>query len=381
MTQPLRILMLNYEYPPLGGGAGNATYYLLREFAAFEDLHITLVTSSTHEERTEHPYENTTIHFLNIEKKGNLHYQTNRDLLAYSWKAWRFCRKLYREEAFDLVFAFFGIPCGVIAYLLGAPYIVSLRGSDVPGHNARFKLLDRVVFRIISRMVWKKAEHVTALSKDLRELAYKTSSQQEIQVIHNGISCEEFHPPDTAREESYTLVFVGRLIKQKGITYLLQAMAQLRGAYPSLRAYIVGDGPLRDELSAEAGALGIGGQVSFEGFVPHEELLAYYQKAHVFVLPSLNEALGNATHEALASGLPIITTNTGAAELVDGNGIVVPKEDASAIAQALERLLQDKALREQMAKQSRALAETMSWRKTAEAYYDLFHAYRRPVQQ
>ena len=377
MTHPLRILMLNYEYPPLGGGAGNATYYLMREFAAFEDLHITLVTSSTHEERTEHPYENTTIHFLDIGKKGNLHYQTNRDLLAYSWKAWRFCRTLHREQKFDLTFAFFGIPCGVIAYLLGVPYIISLQGSDVPGYSSRFKLLDRLAFRNVSRIVWKKAGHVTTLSKDLRELAHKTSPKQEIRVIHNGISCEEFRPGETVRDGNDTLLFVGRLIERKGISYLLQAMAKLRETCPNLHAYIVGDGPLREELRAEADALGIGSQVSLEGFVPHGELLEYYQKADVFVLPSLNEALGHVTHEALASGLPIVTTNTGAAELVDGNGIVVPREDAGAIAEALERLLHDKALREQMAKQSRALAENMSWRTIAEAYYDLFSMYRR----
>ncbi|MFO7774377.1 MAG: glycosyltransferase, partial [Candidatus Hydrogenedentota bacterium] len=312
MTQLFRILMLNYEYPPLGGGAGNATYYLLREFAAFDDLDITLVTSSTQEARTEHPYKNTTIHFLDIGKKGNLHYQTQRDLLSYSWKAWRFCRTLSKEKTFDLIFAFFGIPCGVIAYLLGTPYIISLQGSDVPGYSSRFKLLDRMAFRIVSRIVWKKAGHVTALSNDLRELANRTAPQKEIQVIHNGISCEEFRPNETAHEAGYNLLFVGRLIERKGVSYLLRAMAKLRDTHPQLHAYIVGDGPLRDDLRAEANALGIGGQVSLEGYVPHGDLLTYYQKAHVFVLPSLNEALGHVTHEALASGLPIVTTNTGA---------------------------------------------------------------------
>ncbi len=381
MTRPLRILMLNYEYPPLGGGAGNAAQYLLREFAHFGDLDITLVTSSTDEQRTETPHGNITIHFLDIGKKGNLHYQTNRDLLIYSWKAWRFCRTLCKEHAFDLILAFFGIPCGVIAYLLGKPYIISLRGSDVPGYNSRFKLLDHVVFRTISRIVWKKADHVTALSKDLRELARRTSPQREISVIYNGISCEEFHPNGAMQQdgESYNLLFVGRLIERKGVSYLLRAMAKVRDSHPRLHVYIVGDGPLRDRLRAEADALGIGARVSIEGSVPHSELLDYYQKAHIFVLPSLNEALGNVTHEAIASGLPIITTDTGAAELVDGNGIVVPREDADAIARAIERLLHDESLRGQMAKQSRILAENMRWRTTAEAYYRLFSMYRRPA--
>src|SRR3989344_4881417 len=133
-----RVLVLNYEFPPLGGGAGNATYYLLKEFAKYPDLEIDLVTSSVDTFRVEKFAGNITIHFLNIGKRGNLHYQTNQKLLMYSWKSYWYSKKLMEEKEYDLCHAFFGIPCGYVAMMLRLPYIVSLRGSDVPFYNKRF---------------------------------------------------------------------------------------------------------------------------------------------------------------------------------------------------------------------------------------------------
>ena len=73
--------MLNYEFPPLGGGAGNATYYLLKEFSKYDDIEIDFVTSSIDEFKEEKFSKNITIYYLDIGKKGNLHYQSNKNLL------------------------------------------------------------------------------------------------------------------------------------------------------------------------------------------------------------------------------------------------------------------------------------------------------------
>lgn len=145
MNKKINILFLNYEYPPLGGGAGNATWYLLKEYEKMPDLQVTLVTSSTGSFRMERPSDNVTIYYLDIGKRGSLHYQSSKDLLKYSWKAWLFCRRYLKGNHIDLIHAFFGIPCGLIALLLGKPYIVSLRGSDVPFYNNRFHWLDKLI--------------------------------------------------------------------------------------------------------------------------------------------------------------------------------------------------------------------------------------------
>lgn len=369
-----RILFLNYEFPPLGGGAGNATSYLLREFSKMPDLEVELVTSSTGGFRIEDKYPNVRIHYLDIGKDGSLHYQSMRDLLTYSFKAYAYAKRLSRKKDFDLCHAFFGIPCGFIAMKLGLPYIVSLRGSDVPFYNRRFLFLDRLLLQRISREVWKKAFRVVALSDDLKRLALKTDPEQEISVIYNGIDSDEFQIDDAAREKekNVNILFVGRLIERKGLEYLLEAFADIAKDRPEARLVIAGDGPLREKSEEFVRSRSLREKVRFLGIVSHDRIKEVYQRSHIFVLPSLNEALGNVTQEALATGLPIVTTDTGAAEIIEGNGIVIEKRSSVAIRKALEKLLDDPELRKRMSAESRRLAEGMDWKSIAEKYRAIY---------
>jgi uncharacterized membrane protein len=196
----MRILILNYEFPPLGGGAGNATYYLLKEFSKPEhkNLGIDLITSSVNKFKIEKFSDNIKIHYLNIGKKGNLHYQSTKDLLSYSWKVYIYSKKIMKKGHFDLIHTFFGIPCGHLAMMLKyeykIPYIVSLRGSDVPFYNKRFYWLDKFVFKRLSKEIWKNSKAVITNSKGLKNLALKASPNQKIDVIYNGVDIKEFKP-------------------------------------------------------------------------------------------------------------------------------------------------------------------------------------------
>ncbi len=372
----MKILFLNYEYPPLGGGAGNATFYLLREFSKMPDLEIALVTSSVDNQyHLEKAGENIEIHRLPIGKRNlNMHFQTNRELLVYSWKAFWFSRKLIRKQKFDLALAFFGIPCGYIAKKLGLPYIVSLRGSDVPFYNKRFNLLDKIFFRRLSRHIWKEAQSVVALSHDLVNLAKKSAPNQKISVIYNGINTQEFYPdPETlAGEKTFNILFVGRLIERKGAIYLFDAFRNISKEYAYLRLLIAGDGPMREKYEKFSRDNHLEEKISFLGAVDHNKIADLYRRSHVFVLPSLNEALGNVTQEALASGLPVITTGTGAAELMRDNGFIVKKESTEDIQNCLRKIITNKELRENMSRKSRQLAETMGWSDATRRYAEVF---------
>ncbi len=371
----MRILILNYEYPPLGGGAGNAVFYLLQEFSQIPDLRVDLVTSSADKKyHLEKIGENIRIHKLPIEKNiSKMHFQTSRDLLVYSWKAYWFSRKLIREEKFDSALAFFGIPCGYIAKKLGLPYIVSLRGSDVPFYNERFNFLDKLFFRRMSKRIWEGAEKVVALSNDLSNLAKKTSSDQEIIIIRNGINTQEFCPNEETlkKEETFNILFVGRLIERKGAIYALSAFRDLSKKYPNARLLIVGEGPMKDEYEKFVRKNNLSEKVVFLGIVNHCEIAKIYQKSHVFILPSLSEALGNVTQEALASGLPIITTDTGASELMSENGFIIRKKNSQDIYDSLEKIISDENLRQEMSGKSRKLAEEMSWSENAKKYFEI----------
>lgn len=363
MSKSVNVLFLNYEYPPLGGGAANATKYLLKEYGKRDDVKVHLITSSTDGYRRENPYPNVTIDYLDIGKDGNIHYQSQKDLLTYSWKALKHAKRLMKEREFDLVHAFFGIPCGFVAQRLGLPYIVSLRGSDVPFYNPRFEKLDRFVFSHFSRDIWKKSLATVANSQGLKDLALETSPGQEIGVIYNGIDVDEFIPEYRGPHSPLRILGVGRLIPRKGFDILLEAARDL-----AVGITLVGDGPELGNLEELAKGL----NVTFTGAISHDEIVSKYQSHDVFVLPSANEGMSNTVLEAMATGLPVITTNTGGtAELIDGNGFVIER-DVHSLRETLEKVLQKPDILKAMSIRSRELAQAMSWREVADEYVKLY---------
>jgi len=359
-----KILILNYEFPPLGGGAGNATYYLLKEFSKDPEININLITSSVDEFRVEKFSENITIHFLDIGKKGNLHYQSNLNLLVYAWKAYWYSKKLIKKEKFNLCHAFFGIPCGYVAMKLGLPYMVSLRGSDVPFYNKRFYYLDKLIFKKLSIKIWRKAKKVIANSKKLKELALSSALKQQIEVIANGIDVNEFKPLSYKKIEfPIKLISTGRLIERKGYKYLIEAISNMK----EVELALVGNGNIRSELenlSKEKNS-----NVIFLGSRGHNEIVNLLQKADIFILPSLNEGMSNSILEAMACGLPIITTDTGGSEeLIKGNGCIIPKASSSELKKVIWGYINDVNSIHTQSLISRELALDMSWKNVAELY-------------
>jgi glycosyltransferase involved in cell wall biosynthesis len=372
MSAVKRILMLNCEFPPIGGGAANATYHLLREFADFTDLRVDLVTSgASNETSCERFGPGIRIFKLNV-KKRSLHFWRPGEIARWTWKAYCLARRLIRANSYHLCHCWFGWPSGIVGLLLRRhlPSLVALRGTDVPGYNERLQVLDRVVFNRISSAVWRRAAAVTANSENLRRLALKTCADRAIEVVYNGVDVNG--PPPPRNGSTCTVLFVGRLIKRKGVRYLVQALSRFHDGAGRYRLIVAGDGPERGNLEQLCCDLGVESAVTFAGAVDREQLVRLYDRAHVLVLPSLEESLANAVLEAMAAGLPIITTDTGAAELLDGNGFVVEREDPGALAAAIRRYALNPALVGRHGARSYALARTLSWRRMAEAYHALY---------
>ncbi|WP_265112393.1 glycosyltransferase family 4 protein [Halosolutus halophilus] len=364
--------MLNYEFPPLGGGAANANRYLLDEYAGRDDLEVDLVTSSSDGYREESFAENVTLYRLDVHK-DEIHYWTQTEIVRYSWKGYRKAHELMAESDYDLVHAWFGVPSGVVARMLGLPYIVALRGSDVPGYNERFSW-QYVVLKPLVRKVWRDAEAVVANSAGLRQLA-RVTADIPIEVIPNGVAVDEFNPVYHDRDRLQVLC-VSRLIERKGIRFLVEAVAEL-----DVELTVVGEGGREAVLKSRARQLGIEDKVTFIGYVPHDEIHSYYEHADVFVLPSFNEGMSNTVLEAMAAGLPIVTTDTGGtAELIEDNGYVVPAGHAESIAEVLSEYSRNHDKIRRHGQNSRAIAETMSWTQVAEQYRDAYESVSVPTR-
>ncbi|KKP84928.1 MAG: Glycosyltransferase [Candidatus Moranbacteria bacterium GW2011_GWF2_35_54] len=372
----MKILFFNYEYPPLGGGAANATFCILREFSKITDLEVDLITSSINEKYSvEKIGGNITIYKVPIGKNSNnLHFQSQKDLIVYAWRALILANKLIKKNKYDLTHSFFTVPCGAIS--LKIPFVISLRGSDVPGYSERFKFIYTILKPLI-KLIWKKSSTVVSNSRGLRDLALETNKHQKVDIIFNGIDLDDFCPNESLRAKDRFIITIGatRITARKGTNYLVEALGILAPKYPNLLLRILGDGDEKNNLIDLTKKMKLENFVQFLGRIPREETAPYYQEASLFVLPSLNEGMSNAMLEALASGLPILATQTGGTEelVEDGiNGFVIKMKDPKDLADKIEMILKDDGLRVQMGLASRKKAQEMSWKNVAQKYFELY---------
>jgi len=368
----MRILIINSEYPPIGGGAGNASANLASELIALGQ-EVTVLTA--HFEGLPLDTQQDGLRVLRvkslrkyIDRSGAM--EQVAFLLAGSLKT----LSLVKAWRPDVVVAFFGIPSGVIAWLVekltGIPYLVSLRGGDVPGFRPEdFAFFHRLVGPLL-HWVWRKAHAVVANSAGLKSLAHKYDPHVTIQVIPNGVDAHQFQPSASRNWDSPRLLLVGRLVYQKGIDILFQALGAL--THLKWQLSIVGDGPKRVELESLAMQLGISDRIEFEGWLAGADLAKAYQSANLFVFPSRQEGMPNAVLEAMASGLAVVASEiAGNEELVlhGETGLLVPPVDVDALKNAIETLLPDAVFQEKMGAAGRQRVEkNYTWAQVAERY-------------
>lgn len=378
----MKILFLNYEYPPLGGGASVATEAILREWAKTPEVEVHLVTAAVGN-AVEHVRvgANVYVHRLPIGKDpSRLHSQSLRDIFLYTVKSWFFLRGLIRHEGrkqpFDVTLAFFTIPCGFVAYLVkvfyNIPYVVSLRGADVPGFSEKYDTF-YLLAKPLVRFLWHRAEKVIPNSIGIRELAKETDSLQLMEIIENGVDTENFQPKNIEKPLSPVIFLsTSRLTPRKGMHFLIEAfaLAVKRSSVP-MKLQLIGEGEQRESLEARVKELGIEDVVQFVGRVEHYLLPQFYQKAHVFVLPSKNEGMSNAALEALASGLPLVVSGTGGMQelVTEGrNGCFVDPENTEAFATTLADLAGNEGNLTAFGWESRRRAELRGWDKVAQRF-------------
>lgn len=343
----MRILILNSEYPPLGGGAGTASAQLARTLAAHGHA-VTVLTARfaglpgrMQEQGVEVLRR---VPFRRRADRSNALEQFVFMLLA-GWYMLRVPRP-------DFTLAYFGIPSGPAAWLLKAlgsvPYLISLRGGDVPG----FRPYDFKTFHCLGapliRFVWRGAAAVVANSRGLRELARRFEPRQEIHIIPNGVSTAEF-PPVARAWDPPELVFSGRVVYQKGLDLLFAALANLQ--HLDWRLTIVGDGPSQPALWQQAKTLGFADRLTFTGWQSRAALIEHLGRANLFVYPSRDEGMPNAVLEAMAAGLPVLATRIAGNEelvLAGESGLLVPPNDIPALQAALAELIPDAGRRQRM---------------------------------
>ena len=252
----------------------------------------------------------------------------------------------------DIVFCQFG---GLAKVLLGMPHlsswlqqrkmVVCLRGFDVMEYVQHSPSVNSHLFQNIDLFL-----PVCAYFKK-RFLGLGCPSEK-IVVHHSAINCSQFFFKMRQKPEkgSINVVFVGRLVRKKGIPYAIKAIGEVVKKYKNVRLTIIGEGPERNNLKALIGKLRLSKkQVRLVGWKSHDEIVSFLNKSHIFILPSVTpangneEGIANALKEAMAMGLiSIATWHAGTPELIDHNisGFLAPEKDSGALAKIIIHVIE-----------------------------------------
>ena len=295
--------------------------------------------------------------------------------------AWYLIRNV-RDFDPDIVHIFFAIPVGPLGWLLkrthSLPYIISLRGADVPSDEVKRFAKAYSLLRPIVAKLHHDADAVVAVSNGLKNQAQIITPDRSIEVVTNAIDLSRFVPPlQYANGEATRLIYVGRLTASKSPATLIEAISTLCGRdVQPFKLELVGDGDQRSTLEQMVIDHDLTKYVSFSGWVAHEDLLPHYQEADIFVTATSWEGMPNTVLEAMATGLPIVGTQApGMDQLVtDGrNGYLIQPNDVSTMADRLWRLIDNPYERQRMGVESRKIAERQfSWDHITAQYVEIY---------
>ena len=374
----MKVLMINYEFPPIGGGGAKATFKISYELARM-GLDVYVLTSKFRDAKTEETISGIRIFRVPVKRK-RVDFASTPEMFTFVLSAFPTLLNLLKREKIDIIHTFFGLPCGALSFFakkfFQTPYIIRMGGSDVPRFNPyRFKTSFKALKPPLLK-IWQNAATLVAVSDGLRRLALKADPKANIIVIPNGVDIEKFKPMLIPKSKENHILFVGRLDSyRKGVQFLLQALKKLNEKKLPCKLTVIGDGPYRPRLEKIARDLNLK-NIEFLGYIPNKRLPIYYNQADVFVLPSCSEGMSNVILEAMACGLPVIATSVGGnPELVENGktGLLIPPENVDALYNSLMKLLQDENTKEKMGKSGRKkVKDHFTWDKIAKEYLRLY---------
>jgi glycosyltransferase involved in cell wall biosynthesis len=380
----MHILLINYEYPPIGGGAATATASIAGHLASLGHV-VTVLTSQFHD-------------LKGTVREGNIHvvrcpalrkYPDRSgilEMLSFLLSAGLRLNSVIRTHQIEVSIVFFSFPCGPLG-LWGlmrgnVPYVISLRGGDVPGNEAALDRLHKLL-KPLRRLIFQKSVAVVANSPGLKEMSER-ADPGTVQVIPNGVDADFFSPAeihDEAEHHPYRFLFVGRFQIAKNLFFLFDQIVSLRrSGVGAFVLHLVGNGPQHDELQRHAKNSGIEDCLVWHGWVGKEPLLEIYRSADCLVNPSLCEGMPNVVLEAMACGLPVIASR------VPGNDAVVRHgetgwlfdlDDQNGCRTLLRDAMENPEQSYRMGQNGRSwILEAFSWRQTAQAYATLLSDFR-----
>jgi glycosyltransferase involved in cell wall biosynthesis len=375
----IRILVLNYEFPPVGGGGGRVAEDICRALVSRGHTIRVLTSHVAGLPRQERRFG------FDIYRASAFRSRRDRctplEMTAYvGLGAGRAVRDALCWKP-DLIHAHFAVPTGALAWLTHQvtriPYVLTAHLGDVPGGMP--SQTDRL-FRLVKPFtipIWKSAAAITAVSEYTRRLAVSAYGLP-VETVFNGVNLDDCRPGSTGANAPRRLVFAGRFNPQKNLVFLVDLLGRIRDLPWTME--LLGDGEQRAAVEARIATLGLGERIRLRGWVPPEKVEAVMQKGDILVLPSLTEGLSVVAVRALAYGLAVLASDAGGnIDIVrDGtNGFLCPVNDLEAFERRLRTMLASDERLAAMKRASRTLSHAFDLQAIARRYEEIFEAVRR----
>ena len=378
----MKLLIFNYEYPPIGGGGGVVSSAIAEELA--QRHRVCVITSAYGDLPRREERAGVEIVRVSVVSRKGLDVATLPSLLSYPPAAWLGAARLFWRERFDIINSHFAVPTGPgslpVAKLAGIPHVLSLHGGDVYDPSKRLSPHRLGVLRAAVNTALRFSDRVVAQSTNTRDNVYRYYRYRgPIELIPLGIRRPAFEPATREALGLPTDVFlgvtVGRLVARKALDVLLRALQLPECA--DVHLALIGGGPESDELQRLAADLGIADRAHFLGRVSESRKWQVLHAGDVYVSSRLHEGFGLVYLEAMAVGLPVVTPDHGGQIdfLRDGeSGFLVPPGQPAALAQAIARLKNQPELAAKIRQANLLQAPEHRIERCAEAYERLFEA-------
>ncbi len=367
----MNILMLNYEYPPVGGGAAPITAQLCEHLV--QQGHSLDVVTMRYGSLPHTEVVNGVRIFRTPSWRARPDICRTGEMATYLLGGRKPATALARERQYDLIHAHFIIPTSPLARTLrrrtGIPYLVTCHGSDVPGYNPdRFGVQHKLLLPYWKRLV-RSADALVSPSENLKQLMLSHCPDLNIQIIPNGYEPAGFNP---AHPRKNNILLCSRLFPRKGFQYVIEAVKDLSLDW---QVHIIGDGTYLEQLKAKAD--GSKTPVIFHGWLDRDsaEFRELYETSSIFILPSEAENFPTVLLEAMSAGLAVIASTAGGCpEVVGDAGLLVRPRDTDDIRRQLIRLIDDHALRANLVKKAAERVRLFSWQTITQQHLKLYQA-------
>jgi glycogen(starch) synthase len=381
----MNILMVTWEYPPLVVGGLSAHVQGLSRALVEKGCQVTVITQ---EAATPREYEDKGVKVIRvgpipISSKNFMSYvhQLNHLILSEVIKLVAGGQAFELIHAHDWIVAF---AAAAIKQALCLPLVATIHATEYGRNNGLHTDEQRHISDIEWWLIYEAWKVIVCSSAMNQELQYIFQvPQDKIRVIPNGIDIKGMQiVPDQAFRRQYAadyeeiVLFIGRLVFEKGVDTLLLAYNQMLAVRPNVKLIIAGKGPIQGDLESLAQQLGVSHKVVFAGHVDAARRNKLLSIANVAVFPSRYEPFGIVALEAMAAGVPVIVGNAGGLKEIvtdQQDGFLVEPGSAGALSTAILTMLDDKKRASTMAEKAKQkVIDKYSWNSVAESTHKLY---------